>query len=605
MSVFQWSTTAANNGAQPGIPMAEGMMPAQLNDSIRQLMADLAGIALVPSAKFNGAVSDGVVNDAAAVAAASAAGGFSVPRGRTRIATTMTIAANVVRIPGMGTLLIDACVLTINGAVVAELGLLFECVNGGSVVLSPAKNSFVYPEWWGAVVNDATAPVQAANLVAFNACLISGPTNMQLQAADYFLSAIWKINTPHRTIRGYSRHQTITGDCTRIVGNGGADTVIQVGPDTQPGGGINAFLQEVELADFTVTRGAVPIAPASGFAAPAGIRMQYTLYCKLSRISSSEHCNGYWFRGTVQTHVEYCMASRSITGGTPANDFFNGFFIDGSLSIGAAAGNASLFIHKGNVQIGGAPALTISRGYHLLNTWTDTFLDKCETTNLGRAVDADASSQTINGTQDLHIRAHIFDACNEYGIIIHEGNARSCVNIEGGYIAPSAAVGFVAAIAAVNQQGQLGIMGGQVIGTPNTGVGAGTIGVYINGSLGVSVMGILLSDCQRPIVVTGSSHCDIIPRISNYVVAITQGAVFCSGTNTRNSYRPRIKGGAGAISSGVNFSNLLNTFSEVNCSDIDAAAIGGGSGNKLLNNAVQIVATGTFNTNCLAVGIMT
>lgn len=42
MAFSDWSTVAANNGAMPGIIWSEGMLPSQINNSARQMMADLA-----------------------------------------------------------------------------------------------------------------------------------------------------------------------------------------------------------------------------------------------------------------------------------------------------------------------------------------------------------------------------------------------------------------------------------------------------------------------------------------------------------------------------------------------------------------------------------
>lgn len=42
MGIQNWSTTAANNATQPGINWAEGMPPSDVNNSARQMMADVA-----------------------------------------------------------------------------------------------------------------------------------------------------------------------------------------------------------------------------------------------------------------------------------------------------------------------------------------------------------------------------------------------------------------------------------------------------------------------------------------------------------------------------------------------------------------------------------
>lgn len=51
-TVDQWSTTPSENNANVGIPMFEGMAPAQVNDSIRTIMAAIR-LAYVPPTAFD------------------------------------------------------------------------------------------------------------------------------------------------------------------------------------------------------------------------------------------------------------------------------------------------------------------------------------------------------------------------------------------------------------------------------------------------------------------------------------------------------------------------------------------------------------------------
>lgn len=77
MALTDWNTDPSLNAVQPGINWAEGMQPAAINNSARQVMADIAafiknGTAVNPMiAPFN-AKCDGVTDDTAALTAAVA-----------------------------------------------------------------------------------------------------------------------------------------------------------------------------------------------------------------------------------------------------------------------------------------------------------------------------------------------------------------------------------------------------------------------------------------------------------------------------------------------------------------------------------------------------
>ncbi|MFA6031809.1 MAG: hypothetical protein WC889_02780 [Myxococcota bacterium] len=49
MSILDWSTNPANNTLKPGIDWSEGMLPSQVNNSARQMMADMANWLVTPS----------------------------------------------------------------------------------------------------------------------------------------------------------------------------------------------------------------------------------------------------------------------------------------------------------------------------------------------------------------------------------------------------------------------------------------------------------------------------------------------------------------------------------------------------------------------------
>lgn len=81
MSLRDWSRTPSGNANQTGIPMYEGMQPAQVNGAVRQLMADVAAGCIPATPQMYGAVGDGATNDGAAFVSALAIHGLVyVPR---------------------------------------------------------------------------------------------------------------------------------------------------------------------------------------------------------------------------------------------------------------------------------------------------------------------------------------------------------------------------------------------------------------------------------------------------------------------------------------------------------------------------------------------
>lgn len=148
MSIYDWSTNPANNAIKPGIDWSENMLPSQVNNSARQMMADVAsyvasgggggGGSLISLKIYNiedfGAVGDGTITldepqsgvgtdnstaIAAAIAAASAEGGIVwVPAGVFRTTSpSHVLSSDNVHIAGNGTIFFDTADLAVMGRV--------------------------------------------------------------------------------------------------------------------------------------------------------------------------------------------------------------------------------------------------------------------------------------------------------------------------------------------------------------------------------------------------------------------------------------------------------------------------------------------------------
>jgi N-methylhydantoinase B/oxoprolinase/acetone carboxylase alpha subunit len=100
-----------------------------------------------------------------------------------------------------------------------------------------------------------------------------------------------------------------------------------------------------------------------------------------------------------------------------------------------------------------------------------------------------------------------------------------------------------------------------------------------------------------------AKNCRIMPTVVND--STTGGpAVQVINACTANYIAPIVKGKASGSTFGIQVIGTTDARNEYNCSGIDSGTINGGSGNKLVRNGVQIVATGLTGTN-LASGVMT
>lgn len=543
----------------------------------------------------------GIVDDASHLVAADTAGLSAVTRGVYRIATNTTLSHPVVALGG--TFIVDNCVLTFNGPLTAPRAPLFTCINGGSVVFGPGAIQEGYPEWWGAVTGGADC------LIPLGACIVACPV-VSLASADYFISATLKINTPHRTIRGCSKHWGSNYQSTRILVTSGTLDTIQIGADVIPTTAgvpdINKFLQEVTLQYLSVCRTLAAAGPATTLeTAPAGIRLKGTLYTYLEHIWTTEHSLGVAFSGAVNAHCTDVMAFRSTSGSNAGNDPFHGFFYDSTAAIGAAGGNASVYITECNGNVGGAPTLTISSGFYGHQGYTDTFITRLETANTQYGAFLNGSAASGSATQDIDISDCKFDQVTIAGVQISNGSANTNVGITNTYVAPTAAGSFLGGFVVTNQLGVISIIGGVVLGVSNP----GSRGLYVSNSSGVSLVDTQLVDCKYPVVLDGgagsASKCKIRPRIENPTVGATLGAVYMVNTTARNDIAPFIQGGAGVFAYGVNMVAATHHFNEVNCTGFDSASINTGAPNKLVCNAVQVtVRLSQFNTDNEVSGVM-
>lgn len=111
MAIKDWSTTAATNTTVGGISIAEGMAPGNVNNAMREIMAQIAsGFGAIINVKDYGAAGDDATDDTVAVQAAITAAGALTPKagvyfpaGVYGISSSLTMLADV-RLYGEGTI---------------------------------------------------------------------------------------------------------------------------------------------------------------------------------------------------------------------------------------------------------------------------------------------------------------------------------------------------------------------------------------------------------------------------------------------------------------------------------------------------------------------
>jgi hypothetical protein len=554
----------------------------------------------VANVRLLGGVTDGSADSRAAFVLADSIGAITVPRGSYLIGSDLTLTNDIFFAPGAMLVIPDGVTVTLNGHVDAGIQQIFACSGTGKVVLGLSKNYIGFAEWWGAITNNSTSPVKLANDAAISAAIVACPV-VQLLSNDYFLSATLKITTSHRILRGVGKHWSAIGDCTRLIGNVATPTadIVQIGPDTNPGGGPNSFVQEVHITDLSIVRDGVPTGNAVYKTCPAGLRFQFCLYCSGERLWIAENSIGVMFAGAVQTRVREVFSFRSLPGHDPANDPFFGFFYDGSAAIGLAGGNASVYETDCNTAVGGSPALTISAHSYGYLGYTDWFVERPESTATQYGIVLDGTGASGTGTQDISISHSVFDQCLISGYKILGGGAQTIINIDDPYVALN--TGSTTGVAAFDIESNAGIIditGGQILGGLAT---TGDVGFKIVNSSGVSVRGTLIRECKAPVQISGSSNCDINPRVNNPTVGTSgAGAIAVTGTNSHLRFSPNITGGAGVFGPGVSFAGTTTTDSTVDVSGIDPTSCTGGT--KFSCNGTAVTTAGAVNTNCLAQG---
>jgi hypothetical protein len=586
MAFTDWSTNPALNANQPGIDWAEGMEPKEVNNSARQMMADLAVVKFgvyYNTARGHGAPADGTGDSHAGFLAADAAGPFQVTPGSYILATDTTVNNPIGIQAGAIITINNGITLTINGALTAGTYQIFNCVGTGKVVFNHSATWYGFAEWWGAKADQATnctPPITAASNALITVQLLSG---------TYLLASTLEIQNGHRNIIGVgSKYDDTPNNATRLLIADGAQYGVLIGPSTSPGS-INSFQKDNLLQDLYIARGVAPIISSQC----CGLIIQFTLYTRVINVKVAEHMIGVCYNGAVTPKIIDCESVRSVAGTGAGTDFWYGFWSNGAASIGAAGGNASVYQIRcaANCNYGPLQTAVDCVGFYLSVAFTDNFLQQPETTNCYdgiRIVGTGTLGNTFTNT-DMMIDHPIMDQFHRAGVFMTQIAEAGSVEVFKPYCGP--ATNARSCLWVDHSQAAVNFIGGQLV----MGASPNCQAMTFDTSSGVTVEATMVLE-HGPLypAVAGKdiTNCVLRPKLKNRSVT-ADAAVQIFGSPKSNILQPTVMGKAGAFTFGIQVLGTTDDRNEYNLSGIDSSCINGGSANKLLRNGVQIVAAGT------------
>jgi hypothetical protein len=540
-----------------------------------------------------GADPTGVVSSTAAFALANAAGsGIIIPKGAYLISTNVTFTVPVTIEYGAVITVPNGVTLAFDNEFNAGPSQTFNTTGTGVVTFNPQYTTVGYAEWWGAAGGSGTDSGPAINAA------IIALLKVQLMGADYFCSETIKIQLPHRELCGvgYSYAST-TDQVTRILVTSGSLNTIQIGPDSEPAT-INDFQKQNALRNVYVSRSIAPVIASSC----NNILIQYTLYAQLENVKVDESIFGIQFLGNVYAIVDRCQAVRVAAGTGAGTDIWYGFYINGSVDIGASGGNASLYLNYCNANCNQAALITSgSTGFYLDAAFSDVFMESPETATCTTSISVigNASPTLPASNTNLMIKNPISDQFNDFGIYIRDVNDFGSLSITGGYYGPK--TGATSCVYIQDSNGSVRIDGGQfvMVGAPTT------FGITLdNASNAIIDKPQILESSTSGVNATNAVSCYIAPFCKNYQNTLANATVqFASGCNA-NYLAPFLNGDPTIAALGVQFIGTTNGKNEINCTGLNSSSLVGGSGNKLTINGVQVTVTGLSGTNLVS-GVMT
>jgi len=509
------------------------------------------------------------------------------------LAAHLTTSASM--IAGGGAITLGAYNLTINGMVTGGPQQIFNAVSSGVVVLSGAKTLTGHAEWWGCVADSSTGSIPAANTAAINAALVA-LLEVQLMSADYYTNGTVIHRTPNHILRGASGiwDSTYGANGTRIVNMGADETILTMGDAAFSA--LNTLPLNLRMSDIEFMRAVAPTYNGDS----TSVEFQYASNSIIERCRFSDSLKSLEIIGTVYCKVIDSHAKRTAaaTGGT---DSWRGFYCNGTVDIGSAGGNASLYLVRCNASDTRASVVD-GRGFVVDGKFSDVFWTECETVTCSVGMDVVGNGATTNdyGNQDVMISHSINDSFVTYGIRVASLGYSASVEITSPYCGPAAGASSALHITG-GPGGAVIVNGGQL----TLGVASSCEGIRIPSGGGVQVLGTVINEsAAAAVIMDAASNCRIEPIIINKVVTGAEG-VYLYNVCAANYIAPIILGKTTGRSYGIRVNGTADVRNEYNCTGIDSGAVNGGAGQKMVRNNVSITAAYTLTGTNTTSGVMT
>jgi hypothetical protein len=489
--------------------------------------------------------------------------------------------------------------VTFNKGLYAGVYQTFALTGTAAVVVNPAFTSIGFPEWWGAITNTGGAD---DCLAAINACIVACRIT-KLQAADYWVSGTVLLQTNNRSLEGSGWYFSFAGSATRILLNHGSLTILKVGPNTYPAGGFNYFQLEAKVQYIELWRATNPINASLCI----GLDATYTLGMRINNVKVRENEVGYHYLACVDCHTDLCFNFRSILGTGGGTGTARSYWIDGTSDTGnihgnASGGNASIYFNQCNGSINNTiTASIITYGFYIDGNFADTYLVSCEADQCtyGLALLGNALTSQNYGNTDVQITNFIADGFFGAGYLIQNTSKYGSIQIDGGMASPWAAGSPLAGIYFNSSNAQVMVRGVQMACNNN----ASCYGIVAANSSNIESECEIIDCHVDSINLTSVTNSRFLDHLTNYSASCNTALKMVSGC-TRNYCQVFFTGKATASAIGYNLAGITNQYNEMNCTGIEAAAIVGGPGNKLVQNGTQVTLVGVFATDNYASGIM-
>jgi hypothetical protein len=543
------------------------------------------------SVKDFGATGNGAIDDSGAIQVASNSSPVIIPQGNYYIANSITLPQGVQFLPGAYFNIAAGKTVTFNGPVVAGVQQIFS--GSGTVVISSAFTPVGYPEWWGALSNNASVDTSTA----INLCIATVPV-CELQAANYYTTGTILLQRAGSSLQGPFPALSGGPGTANIINQSASATVIQVGPNSYTG----TLQNSNSVSNLSVGRSVGPLIGAQA----NGVLVQYTIYTAITGVLVQDSGVGFHIRGTGQAHFFRDYVYRATPGTGTGTDQLYGFWADGSVNIGFAGGNASLYIDNSAVSSGVTWTSALDyQGFVASGAYgySDIFLKNFETAALGIGLNLQGNSNagTTADIQNEDVLVYNLgsDGNGIAGILIANTSIYGAIQIIGGYVNFNGGASTPVGLSMSGSNGSVVMTGVEFMCIGNT----TAEGMVISNSRGLNSYGNNFFECNNiPVTLTGVSHSSFADQIRAFSRGSTnQPAVFIHNSSTRNIFREIVEGAASAYSQGYYIGDSTTSFSEYNASGLDQAAI---ANSKINNNGTGVTAVGTFGTSNYAVGVM-